>query len=222
MKRREFITLLGGAAAAWPLAARAQQPDRMQRIGVLMGGFVASDPEGQARITAFQRALQDLGWTDGRSFQIDYRWAPKAELIQSHAKELVEWKPEVILASTTPAVAALMRAGTIPIVFVQVNDPVGQGLVQSLSKPGGHVTGFTAFEFSLGSKWLRFLKRSRLVSHESPLSSIPGRLHFLSHSCARSTRRLRHFRWNRLRPPFTTSPRSNPPSRGSHGCPTGL
>jgi putative ABC transport system substrate-binding protein len=123
------------------------------------GGFVASDPEGQARIKAFQSALQDLGWMDGRSIQIDYRWANNAELMQTSAKELVEWQPDVILVSTTPGVTAVTRATrTIPIVFVQVNDPVGQGLVQSLSKPGGNATGFSAFEFSLGGKWLEILK----------------------------------------------------------------
>jgi putative tryptophan/tyrosine transport system substrate-binding protein len=157
--RRKFLATLGGAVAAWPLAARAQQPVRMRRISVLMGGFVASDPEGQARIKAFQSALQDLGWMDGRSIQIDYHWANNAELMQTSAKELVERQPDVILVSTTPGVTAVTRATrTIPIVFVQVNDPVGQGLVQSLSKPGGNATGFSAFEFSLGGKWLEILK----------------------------------------------------------------
>jgi putative tryptophan/tyrosine transport system substrate-binding protein len=159
VRRREFITLLGCSATAWPLAARAQQGERVRRIGVLMGGFVANDPEGQARVTAFQGSLQGLGWVGGRSAEIEYRWAPTTDLMQTYAKEIVEWQPDVILGQTTPAVGALMRATpTIPIVFVQVNDPVGQGMVQSLSNPGGHVTGFSAFEFSLGSKWLEILK----------------------------------------------------------------
>jgi putative tryptophan/tyrosine transport system substrate-binding protein len=171
VRRREFIALLGGAAAAWPLAARAQQAERMRRIGLLMGGLVAGDLEGQARIKAFQSALQDLGWVEGRSAEINYCWAPTADLMQTCAKEIVAWQPDVILGQTTPAVDTLMRTTpTIPIVFVQVNDPVGQGMVQSLSNPGGHVTGFSAFEFSLGSKWLEILKE--IAPHVARVAAI--------------------------------------------------
>jgi putative ABC transport system substrate-binding protein len=141
----------------WPLAARAQETQRVRRIGMIMNTS-ADDPEGQAHVTTFQQALQGLGWS-ARSIHIDYRWAPDAALMQTFAKELVELQPDVIFAQSTPAVGALMRVTrATPIIFLQVNDPVGQGWVQSLSKPGGHVTGFTAFEFSIGGKWLEILK----------------------------------------------------------------
>jgi putative ABC transport system substrate-binding protein len=155
MRRREFITLLGGAAAGWPLAARAQ-PERMPRIGVLMP-FAKDNPEGQARIAAFLRELQQLGWTDGRNLQIEYRWVTGD--LRKAAIELVTLSPDVILASATPAVAALQQATrTVPIVFAQVADPVSAGFVASLAKPGGNITGFTNIEYGIGAKWLELLK----------------------------------------------------------------
>ena len=159
MRRREFITLLGGAAAAWPLAARAQQPERMRRIGVLLSA-AADDPEGQARITAFVQELQRLGWTDGRNVLIDVRWAAgKADDTRKYATELVALAPDVILASGGSVVGALLQlTRTVPIVFTQTTDPVGAGFVDSLARPGGNVTGFTNFEFGISGKWLELLK----------------------------------------------------------------
>jgi putative tryptophan/tyrosine transport system substrate-binding protein len=158
--RRQFITLLGGAAAAWPLAARAQQPDRMWRIGVLMAA-AASDPEFQARIGAFQQGLALLGWTDGRNVRIDTRWATtNADDIRRHAAELAALAPDVILAGTgTTTVAPLLQVTrTVPIVFVVVIDPVGAGFVARLARPGGNATGFLMFEYGLSGKWLDLLK----------------------------------------------------------------
>ena len=157
--RREFITLLGGAAA-WPLAARAQQPERMRRIGVLMP-LAADDPEGQTRIVAFVQGLQELGWTDERNVRIEYRWvAGDAESIRKHAAELVALTPDVILANGTTVMGPLLQASrTISIVFVNVSDPVGAGFVASLARPGGNVTGFTAHEYGTSGKWLELLKQ---------------------------------------------------------------
>ena len=162
MRRREFVALLGGAAAAWPLAARAQQGERMRRVGALMPQ-TADDPEGQARIAAFLRELQQLGWTDGRNVRIDARWsATDAELIRKSAMELVALAPDVILASTTAAVGPLVQATrTVPIVFAVVADPVGAGIVDSLARPGGNATGFSTFEYGVGPKWLELLKEIR-------------------------------------------------------------
>jgi putative tryptophan/tyrosine transport system substrate-binding protein len=159
MKRREFISLIGGAAAAWPLAVRAQEPGRVRRVGVLLG-LVDSDPEGQPRIAAFQRELENLGWTDGRNIQIEYRWASgDAERFRVLAAELVATRPDVLVAHTTPSAEALARATrTIPIIFAAVADPVGSGLVASLSAPGRNATGVTIFEPSMGAKWVEFLK----------------------------------------------------------------
>jgi putative ABC transport system substrate-binding protein len=160
MKRRKFITLLGGAAAAWPLAARAQQPERMRRIGVLMG-YPESDSEAQTKIAAFRDGLQKLGWTEGRNTRIDTRWATPAdaESMERFAKELVALQPDLILSSTTPTTAALLQqTRTIPIVFATVADPVGSGFVASFPRPGGNVTGFVVFEASLAGKWLELLK----------------------------------------------------------------
>ena len=142
MRRREFITLLGGAAAAWPLAARAQQPDRMRRIGVLMA-YAEDDPEGKARLAGFRQGLEKLGWSEGRNVRIDYRFtAARADQVQVLAKELVALQPDVILAHATPIAAALQRESrTIPIVFVNVSDPIGSGFVASLARPGGNLTG---------------------------------------------------------------------------------
>jgi putative ABC transport system substrate-binding protein len=157
--RREFITLLGGAAAC-PLAARAQQPDRMRRIGVLVN-FAANDPESLARVTVFAQSLHELGWTVGRNVQIDYRFGEgDAERYRRFGSELVALAPDVLVTVGAPAVEALQRTTrTVPIVFVTVTDPVGGGLVASLARPGGNTTGFTLSEYGLSAKWLELLKQ---------------------------------------------------------------
>ena len=159
MRRREFITLFGVAALAGPCAARAQQADRVRRVGVLMSR-AAGDPEEQARFAGFLQGLQELGWTDGRNVRIDYRWAAAdADRSRTYAAELVALAPDVILASGSASVAALLQTTrTVPIVFVNVIDPVGAGYVARLARPGGNATGFTAFEYSLSGKWLELLK----------------------------------------------------------------
>ena len=159
MRRREFITLLGGATA-WPLVARAQQPERMRRIGVLMNR-AADDPDGQARLAAFRQALQDLGWTDGSNARIDVRWGGNdVDRERRYATELVALAPDIILASGTVSVTALQHATrALPIVFVAVADPVGAGLVNTLARPGGNVTGFMNYEYNLSGKWLELLKQ---------------------------------------------------------------
>jgi putative tryptophan/tyrosine transport system substrate-binding protein len=158
MRRREFITLLGGSVVAWPVVPRAQQPERMRKIGVLVG-TAADDPESQVRTAAFAQGLAQFGWTDGRNVQIDTRWA-NADDIRRHAVELAALAPDVILAATgTFTVAPLLQATrTVPIVFVLVIDPVGAGFVASLAKPGGNATGFTIFEYGMSGKWLELLK----------------------------------------------------------------
>jgi putative tryptophan/tyrosine transport system substrate-binding protein len=159
VNRRSFVTLLGGAVA-WPLAARAQQPDRMRRIGVLMG-YAESDLEVQAHIAAFREGLQKLGWTEGRNIQIDTRWAAPddAASMRRFAKELVALQPDVILSNTTPTTTALLQQTlTIPIVFAIVADPIGSGFVASFARPGGNVTGFTFTEPTMAGKWLELLK----------------------------------------------------------------
>jgi putative tryptophan/tyrosine transport system substrate-binding protein len=158
MKRREFIILLG-SAAAWPVAAGAQQPDRVRRVGVLMG--ISDDPEGQARVAVFRQALAALGWTEGRNVQFIYRWsAGDVVHARQFAKELLDLRSDVILANSTPiAVAVRDITRTIPTVFVQVSDPVTAGVVQSLARPGNNLTGFTNFEPSIASKWLELVKR---------------------------------------------------------------
>ena len=159
MKRREFITLLGGAAAAWPLPARAQQPERMRRIGVLTG-YAEDDVEARSRLAAFRQGLQELGWAEGRNIKIDARYAGgDADRINAYAAQLVATSPDVILCSGTPVTMALQRAtGTIPIVFVLLADPVGTGLVATLARPGGNITGFINYEFTIGGKWLELLR----------------------------------------------------------------
>src|SRR5215472_13406869 len=160
LKRREFITLLGGAAVAWPLAARAQQAERMRRIGALMG-FAESDSQAQAYIAAFRDGLRKLGWIERRNIQFDIRWTTPgdAEARQRFAKELVALQPDLILSQTTPTTAALLQqTRTIPIIFGNVVDPVGSGFVASFSRPGGNVTGFIVMEPTLAGKWLELLK----------------------------------------------------------------
>jgi putative ABC transport system substrate-binding protein len=160
MKRREFITLLGGAVAAWPLAARAQQQrDRVRRIGVLRDAVGPDDPEGKRRYSAFTQALADLGWTDGRNVRMDHRWGGgDINRIRALAQELVGLQPDIIVAGGTPAIAALQReTRTIPIVFAGVSDPVASGLVARLDSPSGNITGFAIFEPTMGGKWLQLL-----------------------------------------------------------------
>jgi putative tryptophan/tyrosine transport system substrate-binding protein len=159
VRRREFITLLGGAAAAWPLAARAQQPDRVRRIGVLQA-INESDPEGQLRKAPFVQGLQKFGWTEGANVMIDYRWGgDDADRIRHYATELTSMRPDVIWTSGALPLLALKRATrTIPIIFTQVYDPVGSGFVASLTRPGSNITGFTLGEFSMGGKMLEVLK----------------------------------------------------------------
>jgi ABC-type uncharacterized transport system substrate-binding protein len=160
MKRREFITLLGGAAAALPLAARAQQADRIARIGVLMN-LSESDPEAQGLVAAFRDGLAKLGWIDGRNVRLDYRWsAGDFDRIRKYAAELVALAPDVILAYGGSTVGPLQQVSrTVAIVFVEVIDPVGAGFVASLSRPGGNATGFSLFEFGISGKWLELLKQ---------------------------------------------------------------
>jgi putative tryptophan/tyrosine transport system substrate-binding protein len=159
MRRRDFISFVGGAAAAWPLAARAQQSDRVRRIGVLMA-YAEDNPDGKPRLAAFAKGLQELGWIDGRNIRIEYRWsAGDAERTRKYAAELVALSPDVILAGNTSTVGPLQQAThTVPIVFAGVVDPVGAGFVNSLARPGGNITGFTQFEYGMSGKWLELLK----------------------------------------------------------------
>jgi putative tryptophan/tyrosine transport system substrate-binding protein len=158
LRRREFITLVGGAAA-WPVAARAQQADRVRRIGFVTSS-AESDPETQSWVAAFIKGLEELGWTDGRNVRIDYRFGGgDATLVPKLAKELIELRPEVIVAATTPAATAVRQQTlSIPIVYVQVPDPVAAGFVTNLAHPEGNITGFSVFEFSIGGRWLQVIK----------------------------------------------------------------
>jgi ABC-type uncharacterized transport system substrate-binding protein len=181
VKRRQFITLLGGAAVGWPLAARAQQPDRVRRIGVLMPS-AADDPEFQACMTAFLQELAQLGWIDGRNVRIDTRWGvADADRIRKYAAELVALAPDVILAPGSSALAPLLQATrTVPIVFTTIADPVGAGYVDSLAHPGGNATGFIVYEYSLAAKWLELLKEiaphvtRAAVLRDSAIAAGPG------------------------------------------------
>jgi putative tryptophan/tyrosine transport system substrate-binding protein len=181
MKRREFIALVGGAAIAWPLGARAQQPAQVRRIGVLMP-FAEDHPVGQARVAAFVQGLRQLGWTDGHNVRIDYRWsAGDSDNIRKFASELIALGPDVVMAFTSAAVTALRQAtSTVPIVFAVVADPVGAGYVESLARPGGNVTGFAAQEYAVGGKWMELLKEivPRLtrvaVLRDSAIAAGPG------------------------------------------------
>jgi putative tryptophan/tyrosine transport system substrate-binding protein len=160
MRRREFIGLVSGATVTWPLAVRAQQSDRVRRVGWLIPRE-ANDPEGQARVIAFRQGLQDLGWIEGRNLQIEYRWSGgDAERIRTDAAGLVALSPDVIVATATATVAPLQQlTRSVPIVFVAVVDPVGAGFVASLARPGGNVTGFSIFEYGTSAKWLELLKQ---------------------------------------------------------------
>jgi putative ABC transport system substrate-binding protein len=185
MRRREFITLLGGAAAAWPLAVRAQQGERMRRIGALIGG-AETDPESRARVAALREGLEQRGWSEGRNLRIDYRWASAdSDRIRAFAAELVATAPEAIFAHTTPATTRLLEATrNIPIVFASVSDPVGDGIVASFARPGGNVTGFTNVEASMGGKWLEILKElspavARVGFLFNPATSPGGGSYFL-------------------------------------------
>src|SRR5262245_44936061 len=181
MRRRKFITLLGGAAAAWPVTARGQQPARKPRIGVLLN-ITADDPQSQARLAAFAQGLQQLGWTIGQNVLVEYRWGSgNAETMRKHAAELVALAPDVILAHSSAALAPLLQiTRTVPIVFTVVADPVGAGYVEGLARPGGNATGFTNFEYGIAGKWLELLKEvgpaiTRVaVLRESGIAAGPG------------------------------------------------
>ena len=181
MRRRDFIKGIVGSATAYPLSARAQQGERMRRVGLLTP-FPADDAEGQARLTAFAQALQQAGWTLGQNLRLDYRWGDgKAETMRKYAAELAALAPDVILANSSGAVSALLQVThTVPIVFAAVADPVGAGYVESLARPGGNATGFTALEYSFASKWLELMKEiapriTRLaVLRDSTIAAGPG------------------------------------------------
>src|SRR5215472_1252457 len=180
IRRRELIAGLG-STAAWPMAARGQQRERMRRMGVLMG-MTADDPESQVRLAALAQGLQQLGWVVSQNIQIDYRWASgNAEIMRKNAVELIALAPDIILAHSSAAVAPLLQATrTMPIVFTNVADPVGAGYVDSLSRPGGNVTGFSNFEYNIAGKWLELLKEiapgvtRAAVLRESAVAAGPG------------------------------------------------
>jgi len=185
MRRREFISLLGGVAA-WPLAAHAQQAQRMRRIGGLIG-FAEADPDVQSWLAAFRGALAKLGWTEGSNFQIQLRWASDyPDRMKAFAKELVDLRPDAILSVTTPVTNALVReTQTIPIVIVTVADPIASGFVTNVGRPGGNVTGFALYEPSMGGKWLELLKRiapsvTRVALLFNPTTSVPIKFYMAS------------------------------------------
>jgi putative ABC transport system substrate-binding protein len=193
MRRREFITLLGGAAAAWPLAARAQQTGSMQMLGVLMGPS-ENDPAAQSQLAAFRDALTKLGWMEGINFRTEIRWgAGDVAKIELLAKELVGLRPDAILGHTTQVIAALAReTRTIPIVFPTVIDPVGSGFVASLAHPGGNITGFQSYEPEIGGKWVGLLKEiaprtERVAALFNPATAVPVQLLFPSIQAAASS-----------------------------------
>jgi len=194
MKRRAFLTLLGSAVAAWPLAARAQQPTkRGRRIGVLIG-FAETDPAVQSWLAAFRDALAKLGWTEGSNFQIELRWAGyDSDRMKTFAKELVDLRPDAILSVTTPVTGALVReTQTIPIVIVTVADPISSGFVTNLGRPGGNVTGFALYEPSMGGKWLEQLKQiapgvTRVALLFNPTTTVPIKFYMASIQAAASS-----------------------------------
>jgi putative ABC transport system substrate-binding protein len=184
MRRREFVALLGGAAA-WPFAAQAQQREQMRRIGVLIG-FAESDPDVQSWLAAFRGALAKLGWTEGSNLRIELRWAGDPDRMKTFAKELVDLRPDAILSVTTPVTGALVReTQTIPIVIATVADPISSGFVTNLGRPGGNVTGFALYEPSMGGKWLELLKRiapgvTRVALLFNPTTSVPIKFYIAS------------------------------------------
>jgi putative ABC transport system substrate-binding protein len=185
MKRRQFIRLLGGAAAVWPRTVMAQQPNRVRRIGILME-LAADDPQARANIAAFQRGLHTLGWLEGSDLAVDYRWAPDdAVLVWKFAKELVQLRPELIVAGSSPVVATVLgETRSIPIVFVSISDPIGEGFVASFAHPGGNVTGFTNFESSMTGKWVELLTQiapnlTRVAFLFNPQAAAGGGSYFL-------------------------------------------
>ena len=177
VQRRAFITLLGGVAAAWPLAAKAQQPDRLRRVGVLMNA-AATEPDFQSYLAAFMQGLRQLGWTEGQNLRIDVRWnAGDAALARTYAAQLIGLMPDVILAGSTINLAVIVQAtSTVPVAFVQVADPVAQGFIASMKQPVGNVTGFSLFEFSLGKEIAPALAQVALCS-------TPTRLPIPNSSC---------------------------------------
>ena len=193
MKRREFITLVGGAVTTWPIAVRAQQPKRVRRIGVLIG-FAETDPAVQSWLATFRGALAKLGWTEGSNFQIEVRWAGyDSDRTNTFAKELVDLRPDAILSVTTPVTGALVReTQTIPIVIVTVADPVSSGFVTNLGRPGGNVTGFALYEPSMGGKWLEQLKQiapgvTRVALLFNPTTTVPIKFYMASIQAAASS-----------------------------------
>jgi len=211
MRRRDFIQLLGGATAAWSLAAHAQQAERMRRLALLTP-YAASDPEGQARLAALREGLEKLGWAEGRNILIDNRWgALEVDSTRRFSKELVAQQPDLIFTQSTPTTAAMLQeTHTIPILFVQVSDPVGQGFVASMARPGGNVTGFTNFEPALAGKWLELLKEiaPRVVGPPSYSTRKQRRLQEFTWTHSKPP--LRHSEWRRSRHQCTTRPNSNP------------
>jgi putative ABC transport system substrate-binding protein len=210
--RREFITFLGGATAAWPLAARAQQGGRMRRIGVLMAGD-ENNPGTKRNVSAFTQAIADLGWTDGRNMRMDLRWGgADANRIQALAQELVGLQPDIILAAGPSVTVALQReTRTIPIVFASLADPVASGIVAGLNRPGGNVTGFATLEASLGGKWLELLSEIAPGLKRAAIMFNPYTLHRLI--CPRLRRRPGHSRSCQSLRPFTATEKSKRPSR---------
>jgi putative tryptophan/tyrosine transport system substrate-binding protein len=212
--RRKFLAALLGGAASWPLAARAQQPGGIRRIGVLMP-YTETDLEGQGFIAAFREGLQQLGWHEGRNIRIDTRWAApgEAESTQRFAQELVALQAELIFANGTPAVAPLLQhTRTIPIIFANVADPVGSGFVASFSRPGGNVTGFITMEGSIAGKWLELLKElspsvARVAFVLNPAMATYAEYYLNPFKAAR-----RPSQWRRSSRPFTTRPNSYPTS----------
>jgi putative ABC transport system substrate-binding protein len=210
MRRREFFTFVV-SAAAWPLAARAQQPGRMRRIGVLMN-LAAGDARGQARIATFRKELQTLGWAAGRNVQIDIRWASDKALMHKFAKELVALQPDLILSLNTPTTASLVQqTRTIPIIFVVVSDPVGSGFVASFPRPGGNVTGFTNIEPTMAGKWLELLKEiaprvARVAFLFNPATAPYAELYLTPFKAAAASLAL-----ETIAAPVRDTSRSNPP-----------
>ena len=211
MRRREFILLIGGAAATWPLAARAQEPSGVRRIGVLMN--ISDDAEGKARLAAFRQSLEQLGWIDGRNVRIDTKWADgDVERIRRLATEMVAQSPDVILASGSAAAAPLLQATrTVPIVFVNTPDPVGAGYVKSLARPGGNATGFLLFEYSIGAKWLDLFKQ---IAPEVNRVAVLRDSAISAGACmVRSSPRRRRSAWKRAQSICGTPPKSSATSQ---------